>query len=410
MHLNSVGSPELASIVEYLVSIAPSEVSMSTETGSNRRTHRGLAFLADFRACSQSIFRIVIDALDSVQSRSPGSVAVFYALLPRSKELAKSLQKMLGLYQKKTLLPSRKSAPDPNAKSFQSVLLPSSQELYQFVSKANLMPDFGGTLNYDHQAWMKLRTQFDTLLAEVADIADRAPAALDSLARLKDNQSENGGEAGEASLQESAHGMQDQFQRVTASLGLEATSERVAQLLAACKEPANHPETRALAGNSLLRPYIERLERLQARLDELRQLLQDKWKQAETGLLVDGRLGDYRRSVLELGDWLDRWSKEVAKRVDTRSIANQQMAEDAREKMRIQVLEPSASKLAECRTLTGRLRRLLAALPPSGVGGEPHEAAQLADELEAKLKNFNERIKLASEQLIRICAFFGGCA
>uniref|UniRef100_A0A1I8FDD0 Kinesin motor domain-containing protein n=1 Tax=Macrostomum lignano TaxID=282301 RepID=A0A1I8FDD0_9PLAT len=108
MHLNSVGSPELASIVEYLVSIAPSEVSMSTETGSNRRTHRGLAFLADFRACSQSIFRIVIDALDSVQSRSPGSVAVFYALMPKSKELAKSLQKMLGLYQKKTLLPTRK--------------------------------------------------------------------------------------------------------------------------------------------------------------------------------------------------------------------------------------------------------------------------------------------------------------
>uniref|UniRef100_A0A1I8IB58 HA domain-containing protein n=1 Tax=Macrostomum lignano TaxID=282301 RepID=A0A1I8IB58_9PLAT len=218
--------------------------------------------------------------------------------------------------------------------------------------------------------------QFDTLLAEVTDIADRAPAA-----------SENGGEAGDLATRVRAR-MQDQFQRVTASLGLEATSERVAQL-----PPARSQRITRRRELSLGTVCFGRISNgwKDYRLDELRQLLQDKWKQAEAGLLVDGRLGDYRRSVLELGDWLDRWSKEVAREWT----------------------------LFNCKSTNGRGCQRenadtdfadWAALPPSGVGGEPHEAAQLADELEAKLKNFNERIKLTSEQLIRICAFFGGCA
>uniref|UniRef100_A0A1I8F2U6 Solute carrier family 40 protein n=1 Tax=Macrostomum lignano TaxID=282301 RepID=A0A1I8F2U6_9PLAT len=103
------------------VHFAPSEVSMSTETRfkSADSSRTGVSGPTSERALSR-YFGLSLTPWIVFSLVHPGSVAVFYALLPRSKELAKSLQRC------------------------SSVLLPSSQELYQFVSKANLMPDFGG--------------------------------------------------------------------------------------------------------------------------------------------------------------------------------------------------------------------------------------------------------------------------
>ncbi|PAA64024.1 hypothetical protein BOX15_Mlig008646g2 [Macrostomum lignano] len=402
MHLNGVTSADLVALVEYYIAITKPEQRMS-----------GLAFLADFRACSQSIFRVVVDALELLQQQNRGCVAVFYVLTPKGKELVKSLQKMLGLYQKKSFF-GRKAADPAQARSFHSILLSSSQELYQFVSRDQLVSDFGGTLNYDHQAWMKLRTSFDEVLTQVNSITESVPEALSRLEMLKEFENP----VDEEECQEMARWMQNRFQEVTAGLLLDAASQRASRLAEACRRPELNADLMPLAKNPQLTPHADKLERLVAKLDELRQLLRRKWREAEQKLICVGQLGVYRSAAEATLEGLEK-AAAAAKRIRSSCahIASQQAAEDAKERLRLQASAPAATRLAEGRELLKKVRRLAmstdpATEPPTSGRDDSlrQRPASYAAELESRLTSCSETVRTTEDWLAGLCGFFDCCA
>ncbi|XP_070200840.1 uncharacterized protein [Littorina saxatilis] len=130
-----------------------------------------VACLADLQHASKDVINVFVEALEKVELSCRGTVSALYLLKPQNKTRSKQLKKLLGLK------PSKKH---PKIPLFKVLLMKTYQELFSQVDLCHLTSDFGGTLDYDHMAWMKLDEtvspcvrRLTTVLGKVPDLTDR---------------------------------------------------------------------------------------------------------------------------------------------------------------------------------------------------------------------------------------------
>jgi len=104
----------------------------------------GISFLLDFRSSRAAVVSHVVGLIQTFQNESR-SIQSMYLISPEDKQVKKHLAKEIHLRQEKGQL------------NFQTVLVKGTSDLLTYIEASQLTPSFGGTLSYDHKAWIKLQ-------------------------------------------------------------------------------------------------------------------------------------------------------------------------------------------------------------------------------------------------------------
>ncbi|XP_065671582.1 puratrophin-1 isoform X5 [Hydra vulgaris] len=127
---------------------------------------KGLSLVIDARQMNnaQTIIECIGKAISTLQRNLPGAVYMTYLLLPKD-----SLMLLVPLSKIKESL------------NFEFQLISSLEKLHNEIDKSNLPIVFGGTLEYDHQKWIKFRTQVEPFMVGCRSAAKYAINLMSNL-------------------------------------------------------------------------------------------------------------------------------------------------------------------------------------------------------------------------------------
>ncbi|KAK3737236.1 hypothetical protein QZH41_010866, partial [Actinostola sp. cb2023] len=138
-----------------------------------------VAILADLRDATHETTSLVLATVQELEgylmffNASLGKLRVLYLILPYNKAVKKHLSKEIYQQQKSGGL------------KFQITVLKNTSDLQTYVDSTQLISYFGGSLEYNHDAWFRLQKRLEDFYNVVEDIQARLPSALEQMANLK---------------------------------------------------------------------------------------------------------------------------------------------------------------------------------------------------------------------------------
>ncbi|XP_031551438.1 probable guanine nucleotide exchange factor MCF2L2 [Actinia tenebrosa] len=133
---------------------------------------QGIAVLADLTSADQEVVSLVLGLIHKLQA-SVGKIKVLYLILPENRSTKKHLAKEIQKLQKE------------GACHFQITLLRNTSDLQTYIDQSQLLAYFGGTLAYNHKAWVKLQMRLEDLDKLVENILAQLPQTLEKLNSLQ---------------------------------------------------------------------------------------------------------------------------------------------------------------------------------------------------------------------------------
>lgn len=111
----------------------------------------GLSLLLDFRNSQTADIKHIVELIQMFQNDSR-SIQSMYIICPEDKQVKKQLNREIHSRQERGQL------------DFQTEQVNGTGNLLTFIDAGQLPPSFGGTLSYDHKAWIRLQKKIGRIL------------------------------------------------------------------------------------------------------------------------------------------------------------------------------------------------------------------------------------------------------
>ncbi|PVD33369.1 hypothetical protein C0Q70_04623 [Pomacea canaliculata] len=314
------------------------------------------SLLANLQQASRATISVIVEAAEKLELQSRGTITAFYCMKPYAKSRSRQLKKLLGLK------PSKKH---PKIPLFKVVLLKTHQDLFSQIDVSELTPEFGGTLIYDHAAWVRFHQTVTPCIREAENAIRRLPAIRDRVELLQEY--EVSGQSA-ADIQTLMGELSDKYHLTVSEAHFQETLDGCKQTLLLLDHDANtHADWLSQVHADHVTQATSSVRQLFQQLDSQRWQLEETWRGSKTALLSFSR---YRNTEK------DPWSQmqtRIEKKIKTHfepllkehpCVANTlSQAELYRTHFTTSLYEPAKELLGQATEILEDMQRLKARSP-----------------------------------------------
>lgn len=252
----------------------------------------GISFLLDFSYSTENVISHIIDLIQMFQNDSR-SIHSVYLILPQNKPVRKHLEREICARQTRGQF------------NFQVVAVKSTSELLSHIEANQLTTSFGGTLLYDHTAWIRLQKKLEEFYFTSDYITNRLPKALEEVKTLKRMQSTKDQLRGDLVLQE----VETKKAQMKRDLSVDVAIEEGNHLSEMTVRPKNDRTFSVMSKKPQYGPMMETIKPYREKLMQAKRELENAWK-GETAV-QSVVTGNQTNDVLELKESLSRLVKWI---------------------------------------------------------------------------------------------------
>jgi len=253
----------------------------------------GISFLADLSTSKEvTVVSYVIDLIQMFQNDSR-SVQSVYLICPQTKPARKHLEKEIHLRQTRGQL------------DFLVVRVESTSELLSYIESNQLTPSFGGSLPYDHTAWIRLQKKLEEFYFTSDYITGRLPKALNEVKTLKRMESTQNPSGNDLVLQR----VETRKAQMKRDFSLDVVIEEGNHLSEMTVRPEREKTFSVMSKKPLYGPMMETIKPYRERLLQAKRQLDEAWKGEPN--LQSVAAGNQTNDVLELKESLSRLVKWI---------------------------------------------------------------------------------------------------
>ncbi|XP_067655223.1 uncharacterized protein [Haliotis asinina] len=230
-----------------------------------------VACLIDLYNATKGDVTNFVESIQTVEHRKRGRIAAVYCVKPKSKDRSRQLKKLLGLKPSKKFI---------NVSIFKVILVKTVRELITYIDPSNLTAEFGGSLHYNHKAWLYFHNIIMPSLQASDDLLRKLPAMRDRMELLQDYDLAD--KPSDQLLRLRQEQLQ-QYQAMLKEIRLEDTIEQCKQALYLLENPESH--------GLLAQVHATTLRSAEIRLRDSYRLLTDDQKElAELWAAAENRI------------------------------------------------------------------------------------------------------------------------
>ncbi|XP_071100279.1 uncharacterized protein [Haliotis cracherodii] len=235
------------------------------------QTSPSVACLIDLHNATKGDVTTFVESIQTVEHRKRGRIAAVYCVKPKSRDRSRQLKKLLGLK------PSKKFT---NVSIFKVILVKTVRELITYIDPSNLTGEFGGSLHYNHQAWLYFHNTIMPSLQASDDLLLKLPAIKDRMELLQDYDLAD--KPSDQLLRLRQEQLQ-QYQAILKEIRLDDTIEQCKQALYLLENPETH--------GLLAQVHVTTLRSAESRLrDSYRLLTDDQRELGELWAAAENRI------------------------------------------------------------------------------------------------------------------------
>jgi len=185
-----------------------------------------------------------------------------YLISPEDKQVKKHLAREIHARQEKGQL------------NFQTVLVKGTSDLLTYIEASQLTPSFGGTLSYDHKAWIKLQKKLEEFYFTSDYVTSHLPKAVDEMKSLKRMRTNNGTSGGDLVLQRT----ETKRAQIKRDLSLDVALEEGDHLNELSLRPEYDRTFSVMSRKPLYAPMMETIKPYRDKLIQAKRQLDQAWK------------------------------------------------------------------------------------------------------------------------------------
>ncbi|KAL9979494.1 hypothetical protein ACROYT_G017168 [Oculina patagonica] len=222
----------------------------------------GISFLLDFRnSRAADIVSHVVGLIQMFQNESR-SIQSLYIISPEYKQVKKHLAKEIHSRQEKGQL------------NFQTVLVKGTSDLLTYIEASQLTPSFGGTLPYDHKAWIRLQKKLEEFYFTSDYVTSHLPKAVEQMKSLKRMQTKNDSSGSDLVLQRT----ETKRVQIKRDLSLDAALEEGNHLNELSLRPEHDRTFSIMSKKPVYAPMMETIKPYRDKLIQAKRQLDEAWK------------------------------------------------------------------------------------------------------------------------------------
>ncbi|KAJ7357572.1 Proto-oncoprotein DBL [Desmophyllum pertusum] len=202
-----------------------------------------------------------MDLIQMFQNESR-SIHSMYIISPEDKQVKKHLAKEIHSRQEKGQL------------KFQTVLVKGTSDLLTYIEASQLTPSFGGTLPYDHKAWIKLQKKLEEFYFTSDYITSHLPKAVEEMKSLKRMRTKNEPSGGDLVLQRT----ETKRAQIKRGLSLDVALEEGNHLNDLSSRPEHDRTFSVMSKKPLYAPMMETIKPYRDKLMQAKRQLDEAWK------------------------------------------------------------------------------------------------------------------------------------